>query len=64
MNYLEVSLNKGFKLTKGEESGVAICLLGQLKRVNQWLDDSVIGDEKVENLRKKLYTFLLEHVRK
>ncbi|XP_023732318.1 uncharacterized protein LOC111880150 [Lactuca sativa] len=64
LNYLEVSLNKGFKLTKGEESGVAICLLGQLKRVNQWLDDSVIGDEKVENLRKKLYTFLLEHVRK
>ncbi|KAL4561531.1 hypothetical protein LXL04_033698 [Taraxacum kok-saghyz] len=64
LNYLEGSLNEGFKLTKGEESGVAVCLLGQLKRVNQWLDDSVIGDEKVENLRKKLYAFLLEHVQK
>lgn len=64
LNYLENSLNKGFKLTKGEDSGVAICLLGQLKRVNKWLDDSVIGDQRVENLRKKLYAFLLEHVQK
>lgn len=64
LNYLENSLNKGFGLTKGEDSGVAVGLLGQLKRVNQWLDDSVSGDEKVENLRKKLYAFLLDHVQK
>nr|GEW13241.1 elongation factor 1-delta [Tanacetum cinerariifolium] len=63
-NYLEVSLNKGFGLTKEEDSGVAVSLLGQLKRVNKWLDDSVRGDEKVENLRKKLYRFLLDHVQK
>ncbi|PWA98176.1 hypothetical protein CTI12_AA021460 [Artemisia annua] len=63
LNYLEVSLNKGFGLTK-EDSGVAVSLLGQVKRVNEWLDNSVRGDEKVENLRKKLYRFLLDHVQK
>ncbi|GJX30972.1 RNA-directed DNA polymerase, eukaryota, reverse transcriptase zinc-binding domain protein [Tanacetum coccineum] len=64
LNYLEVSLNKGFGLTKGEDSGVAVSLLGQLKRVTKWLDDSVRGEENVENLRKKLYRFLLDHVQK
>ncbi|KAI3683094.1 hypothetical protein L1987_83594 [Smallanthus sonchifolius] len=54
LNYLEESLNKGFSLTKGEDSVVAVGLLGQLKRVNQWLDDSVHRDENVENLRKKI----------
>nr|XP_043611735.1 uncharacterized protein LOC122583392 [Erigeron canadensis] len=62
LDYLEDSLNKGFGLKKGEDSGVAIGLLGQLKRVNQWLDDSVCGDDKVENLKKILYRFLLDHV--
>lgn len=64
LSYLEESLNKGFGLTKGDDSGATVGLLGQLKRVNQWLDDSVRGDERVENLRKKLYGFLLDHVQK
>ncbi|KAJ0948472.1 hypothetical protein HanRHA438_Chr01g0027621 [Helianthus annuus] len=64
MNYLEESLNNGFWLTKGEDSGAGVGLLGQLKRVNQWLDDSVQGDENVESLRKKIYGFLLDHVQK
>ncbi|KAI3826895.1 hypothetical protein L1987_00955 [Smallanthus sonchifolius] len=64
LNYMEESLNKGFWLTKGEDSVVAVGLLGQLKRVNQWLDDSVRSDENVENLRKKIYGFLLDHVQK
>ncbi|KAI7749392.1 hypothetical protein M8C21_023941 [Ambrosia artemisiifolia] len=63
LNYLEESLNNGFWSTKGEDSGAAVGLLGQLKRVNQWLDDSV-ADENVENLRKKIYGFLLNHVQK
>lgn len=62
LNYLEDSLNNGFRLKKGEDSGAAVGLLGQLKRVNQWLGDSVRGDEKVENLKNKLYRFLLDHV--
>ncbi|KAL8204411.1 hypothetical protein R6Q57_010034 [Mikania cordata] len=62
LNYLEESLNKGFWLTNGDDSVVAVSLLGQLKRVNQWLDDSVCGDENVENLRKKMYGILLDHV--
>ncbi|KAF5822506.1 hypothetical protein HanXRQr2_Chr01g0027331 [Helianthus annuus] len=64
LNYLEESLNNGFWLTKGEDSGAGVGLLGQLKRVNQWLDDSVQGDENVESLRKKIYEFLLDHVQK
>lgn len=64
LKYLEDSLNKGFELKEG---GAEIaCLLGQLKRVNQWLDGSVEDgmevDERIEDLRKKLYSFLLEHV--
>ena len=63
LKYLEDSLNKGFGLKK--EGGVEIaCLLGQLKRVNQWLDGSIEDgmevDERIEDLRKKLYSFLLE----
>ncbi|XP_071721289.1 uncharacterized protein [Rutidosis leptorrhynchoides] len=64
LTYLEDSLNKGFGLTKGEDSGVAVGLLGQLKRVNQWLDGSAREDEKVDSLRKKLYGFLLDHIQK
>ncbi|KAK1413373.1 hypothetical protein QVD17_35145 [Tagetes erecta] len=64
LNYLEESLDKRFWVSKGEDSGVAVGLLGQLKRVNQWLDDSVRGDENVENLRKKIYGFLLDRVQK
>ncbi|THG14470.1 uncharacterized protein LOC114272457 [Camellia sinensis] len=60
LNYLEDSLNKGFG---GSEMA---SLLGQLKRVNQWLDGSFVDgirtDGRIEGLRKKLYGFLLEHV--
>lgn len=66
LKYLEDSLDHGFRL-RGEEGKVDnACLLGQLKRVNQWLDDSVGDgnevDERIEGLKKKLYGFLLEHV--
>ncbi|XP_059651767.1 uncharacterized protein LOC132299267 [Cornus florida] len=66
LKYLEDSLNKGFGLSRGEGGSEVAGLLGQLKRVNQWLDDSVGDgcgtDERIEGLRKKLYEFLLEHV--
>ncbi|XP_076893136.1 uncharacterized protein LOC143545073 [Bidens hawaiensis] len=64
LNYLEESLNNGFWLTNEEDSGAAVGLLGKLKRVNRWLDESVRGDENVENLRKNIYRFLLDHVQK
>ncbi|KAK9049626.1 hypothetical protein SSX86_031407 [Deinandra increscens subsp. villosa] len=64
LKYLQESLNKGFWLMKGEDSVFAVGILGQLKKVNQWLDDSVHEDENVENLRKKIYGFLLDHVHK
>ncbi|XP_075647052.1 uncharacterized protein LOC142617962 [Castanea sativa] len=65
LKYLEDSLNVGFEQSREERSEIAY-LLGQLKRVNQWLDDLVGGgvgvDERIDDLRKKLYGFLLEHV--
>ncbi|KAI3935961.1 hypothetical protein MKX01_021912 [Papaver californicum] len=66
LNYLEDSFNDGFGLRQTEGANEVSALLGQLKRVNQWLED-VTGDgfemdERVERLRKKLYTFLLEHI--
>ncbi|CAI9764939.1 unnamed protein product [Fraxinus pennsylvanica] len=66
LNYLEGSLNNGFGLrTKGDSSEIA-GFLGQLRRVNQWLDDAFKegcgDDERIERLKKKLYTFLLDHV--
>lgn len=66
LDYLDASLNKGFGLQKGERDLEIVCLLGQLKRVNQWLDDSVTSgsgtDERIEGLKKKLYGFLLDNV--
>ncbi|KAI8026006.1 hypothetical protein LOK49_LG02G01208 [Camellia lanceoleosa] len=66
LDYLEDSLSKGFGLKIGEADSEIASLLRQLKRVNEWLDDSVtdgIGtDGRIEGLRKKLYGFLLEHV--
>lgn len=66
--YLSNSLSQrfGFGLRQGEGGTDISSLLRQLKRVNQWLDDSA-GDgaelhEKVEGLKKKIYGFLLEHV--
>lgn len=66
LNFLEDSLSKGFGLNSMEGNSDIACLLGQLKSVNQWLDDMVkLGnrvDERVEGLKKKLYRFLLDHV--
>ncbi|XP_027343027.1 uncharacterized protein LOC113855596 [Abrus precatorius] len=64
LKYLEESLGNEFGL-KNEGSTEIACLLGQLKQVNRWLDSLVGGDKvdhRVENLRKRLYRFLLEHV--
>ncbi|XP_042479992.1 uncharacterized protein LOC122060944 [Macadamia integrifolia] len=66
LKYLEDSLSSGFGLKRGEGDDGITVLLGQLKRVNQWLEDAVGDDievnERTENLKKKLYGFLLEHV--
>lgn len=65
LKYLEESFNSGFGLNIKRSSDIA-CLLRQLKRVNQWLDDlinaGVEADDRIEHLRKKLYSLLLEHV--
>nr|KYP59034.1 hypothetical protein KK1_014461 [Cajanus cajan] len=64
LKYLEESLNNEFGL-KNEASTEIACLLGQLKQVNQWLDNLVGGDKvdhRVEKLRKRMYRFVLEHV--
>ncbi|CAK7331714.1 unnamed protein product [Dovyalis caffra] len=65
LRYMEDSLNIGFVLCGGKSSEIA-GLLGQLKRVNHWLDDLVGGgvqvDARIEGLKKNLYGFLLEHV--
>jgi hypothetical protein len=62
---MEDSLNVGFGLCEGKISDIA-GFLGQLRRVNQWLDDLVGGglkvDARIEGLKKKLYGFLLEYV--
>uniref|UniRef100_A0A6N2KIC7 Uncharacterized protein n=1 Tax=Salix viminalis TaxID=40686 RepID=A0A6N2KIC7_SALVM len=56
------------KWIKGDSkfSRKAAVFLGQLRRVNQWLDDLAGGgikvDARIEGLKKKLYGFLLEYV--
>ncbi|XP_031114416.1 uncharacterized protein LOC116017897 [Ipomoea triloba] len=66
LNYLETNLDVAFRMQKGEGNPEIARLLGQLKRVNQWLDNSRPKgdkpDESIEGLRKKLYGFLLDHV--
>ncbi|KAL3815168.1 hypothetical protein ACJIZ3_016436 [Penstemon smallii] len=63
LDYLQDSLKNGFGLKRNEDSSQ---ILGQLKRINQWLDDALREgngvDERIERLRKKLYRFLLDHV--
>ncbi|EEF50231.1 hypothetical protein RCOM_1776060 [Ricinus communis] len=63
--YMENSFNNGFRFCIGEVSEIA-SLLRQLKKVNQWLDDLRGGgikvNERIEELKTKLYGFLLEHV--
>ncbi|CAL0326321.1 unnamed protein product [Lupinus luteus] len=65
LKYLEESLCNGFGLKSEDGSTEITCLLGQLKKVNHWLDN-LEGEDKVdyrvEKLRKSLYRFLLEHV--
>lgn len=64
LDYLEASLSRGFGLRRDESSQMGI-VLGQLKRVNQWLDGAFRGekdDERIEKLRKELYRFLLDNV--
>lgn len=66
LNYLENFLDKNFGLMNGETNSETAGLLGQLKRVNKWLDDSFPQghsvDERIDGLKKKLYGFLLDHV--
>lgn len=66
LKYLEDSLNVGFRLNKEEGIPEIARLLGQLKRVNLWLDDLIKGriyvDNRIKNLQKKLYEFVLEHI--
>ncbi|CAK8532167.1 unnamed protein product [Lathyrus sativus] len=64
LNYLEESISNEFGL-KNEGSSEVACLLGQLRKVNHWLDnldskDKV--DHRIDKLRTSLYRFLLEHV--
>ncbi|XP_068636862.1 uncharacterized protein [Aristolochia californica] len=63
LKYLDCTFDDGFR---GRGDGEITTIIGQLRRVNQWLE-KVTGekfevDERVEKLRKKLYSFLLEHV--
>ncbi|XP_011086847.1 uncharacterized protein LOC105168452 [Sesamum indicum] len=66
LDYLEDSLNNGFRLKSKEDTSQITVLLGQLKRVNQWLDEAFQedgrADERINSLKKKLYRFLLNHV--
>ncbi|KAK4414387.1 hypothetical protein Salat_2851700 [Sesamum alatum] len=66
LDYLEDSLDNGFRLKSKEDTSQIAVLLGELKRVNQWLDDAFQedgrADERIESLKKKLYRFLLDHV--
>ncbi|KAM2594934.1 hypothetical protein FF1_039577 [Malus domestica] len=59
LKYLEDSLNVGFRLNKEEGIPEIARLLGQLKRVNLWLDDLIKGriyvDKRIKSLKKKLY---------
>lgn len=65
LKYMEDLLDAGFGMCTEDSSEMA-CLLRQLKRVDRWLDDlAIIGvkvDGRIEELKKKLYGFLLEHV--
>ncbi|XP_058073802.1 uncharacterized protein LOC131222665 [Magnolia sinica] len=64
--YLDSALDDGFGGREGDGDGEIAGILGQLKRVNQWLEDTIGEglevDENVENLKKKLYRFLLENL--
>ncbi|KAL5863491.1 hypothetical protein ACOSQ3_001005 [Xanthoceras sorbifolium] len=60
LKYIEDSLNLRFGLSRDGSSEIA-GLLRQLKRVNEWLDElarvRVEADDRIQDLRKKLYGF-------
>lgn len=64
LKYLETSLKKGFGI-QSKDISIQI-LFGNLKKVNQWLEEQVGSkheiDERIDAVRKKLYNFLLENV--
>ncbi|XP_052171757.1 uncharacterized protein LOC127787725 [Diospyros lotus] len=66
LDYLEDALNREFGLKTGDSGSETSDVLRQLKRVNQWLDDSFIkgtgADVRIESLKQKLYQFLLQHI--
>ncbi|KAL6495645.1 hypothetical protein OROGR_030208 [Orobanche gracilis] len=66
LEYLENCLNNGFGAKKNRDDAYKVAVLGQLKSVNQWLDEAFqeegSGGERIPNLRKKIYGFLLDHV--
>ncbi|KAL3622389.1 hypothetical protein CASFOL_033800 [Castilleja foliolosa] len=65
LDYLENCLNNGFGV-KNRDDASKVAVLGQLKRVNRWLDEAFKGgdsvDERIQKLKKKIYRFLLDHV--
>ncbi|KAL6569729.1 hypothetical protein OROMI_014243 [Orobanche minor] len=66
LEYLENCLNNGFGAKKNRDDDYKVAVLGQLKSVNQWLDEAFqeegSGGERIPKLRKKIYGFLLDHV--
>ncbi|CAI9103263.1 OLC1v1001715C1 [Oldenlandia corymbosa var. corymbosa] len=66
LNYMEKFLVKGSGRSTDRSNSETASLLGHLKRVNKWLDDSIHQDcgvdDRLEDLKKKLYGFLLDNV--
>lgn len=66
VKYLEDLLGNGFEKRVKKEGIEIAYLLRQLKRVNEWMNELIESkveiDDKMEQLRKKLYKFLLDHV--
>lgn len=70
LNYLENFLSNGLQVQQQQTvcnvNSETTAILAQIKRVNIWLDDSFPQgrgtDERIDELRKKLYAFLLDHL--
>lgn len=68
LNYLENFLSNELQQqqTVCNVNSETTAILAQIKRVNKWLDDSFPqgsgADERIDELRKKLYAFLLDHL--
>ncbi|CAA0818768.1 Plant protein of unknown function (DUF936 [Striga hermonthica] len=69
VRFVESSLGAGFQVlgSSGVDSVSIAAILSQMKRVNNWLDcvaskqDELLV-EKVEQLKKKIYGFVIQHV--